>query len=77
MTIVYKCRHCGTKVGELQIDAIQNGKLGLDRLTIQELQEMVQFDNDNDTLEILTICEDCQEALTKNPEFHQWDTFIQ
>ncbi|WKB35931.1 anti-sigma-F factor Fin family protein [Terrilactibacillus sp. S3-3] len=77
MVIVYKCRHCGTKVGELAIDTIQNGKLGLDRLTIQELQEMVQFDNDNGTLEILTICEDCQEALTKNPEFHQWDTFIQ
>jgi hypothetical protein len=30
----------------------------------------------NGDIHVKTICEDCQEALTRNPELHQYEKFI-
>ncbi|MBS2967270.1 MULTISPECIES: anti-sigma-F factor Fin family protein [Metabacillus] len=72
----YYCRHCGTKVGTLENEAIHSGELGFHYLTSEERQEMIRYMANGD-IEVKTICEDCQEALDRNPAFHQVEKFIQ
>lgn len=76
MAILYRCRHCGTAVGQLEDSAVHSEQLGFHHLTNDERKEMIQYEQNGD-ITVKTICEDCQEALERNPEFHQWQTFIQ
>lgn len=75
MAIHYHCRHCGTKLGTVDRTSIYSETLGLHKLTEQERQEMVTYDSSGD-IHITAICEDCQEALERNPEYHQYDFLI-
>ena len=76
MAIHYHCRHCGTNLGSLNQSSIHSETLGLHKLTQQERQEMVTYDASGD-IHITAICEDCQEALERNPDYHQYDFLIQ
>nr|WP_263323937.1 anti-sigma-F factor Fin family protein [Neobacillus sp. Marseille-Q6967] len=75
MSIHYHCRHCGTNIGSIEQTSIQSETLGLHKLTQEERQEMVSYDPTGN-IHIKAICEDCQEALERNPEFHQYDFLI-
>ncbi|WP_100374386.1 anti-sigma-F factor Fin family protein [Bacillus sp. FJAT-45037] len=75
MTIHYKCRHCQTKVG--QISEYSNAAtLGFHTLTSEERQEFLKYENNGD-IHVQVVCEDCEEALMRNPIFYELDTFIQ
>ncbi|MDQ0202129.1 anti-sigma-F factor Fin family protein [Neobacillus ginsengisoli] len=76
MAIHYHCRHCGTKLGSIENASIHSETLGLHKLTEQERQEMVAYDLSAGDINITAICEDCQEALERNPEYHQYDFLI-
>lgn len=76
MAILYHCRHCGLNMGKLDLEMATSTQLGFDHLDERERQEMVQYDQQGD-IHVKVICEDCQEALDRNPELHQLDTFIQ
>lgn len=76
MAIHYHCRHCGMKLGSLSQSSIHSETLGLHKLTEQERHEMVRYGQDGD-IHITSICEDCQEALERNPDYHQFDFLIQ
>lgn len=76
MAIHYHCRHCGTKLGTIEQSSIHSETLGLHKLTDQERQEMVAYDSSGN-IRITAICEDCQEALERNPDYHQYDFLIQ
>ena len=75
MTIYYHCRHCGTNLGSIEQTSIHAETLGLHKLTDQERQEMVSYEPSGD-IQIKAICEDCQEALERNPDYHQYDFLI-
>jgi hypothetical protein len=55
---------------------LSSESLGLHTLTDQERLEMVSYDPAGD-IYITSICEDCQEALERNPDYHQLDFLIQ
>ncbi|WP_203364423.1 anti-sigma-F factor Fin family protein [Bacillus sp. REN10] len=76
MAIHYVCRHCHTLVGSLDQSVVSTKQLGFHTLTDQERADMIQYGQDG-TIKIQTICEDCQESLERNPDFHQYDSFIQ
>lgn len=76
MAIHYNCRHCGVTIGKLDLEHVSSSQLGFDHLDDNERQEMVQYDQLGD-IHVKSICEDCQEALNRNPDLHQLDTFIQ
>ncbi|MBM7704911.1 anti-sigma-F factor Fin family protein [Metabacillus iocasae] len=76
MSIRYVCRHCGTSVGIIDVVTINSKELGLDHLTATERKQFIHY-NSNGEMSIQTICEDCQEALERNPDYHQYETFIQ
>lgn len=76
MAIHYWCRHCGIDLGKLEETNYQSEKLGFDQLNISERTEMINYD-ETGNMHVKTICEDCHEALDRNPSFHENDTFIQ
>lgn len=76
MPIYYNCRHCGTQIGQLKDEIYRADQLGFNHLTAAERREMIHYDENGDVL-VKTVCEDCQEALERNPEFHQFTSFIQ
>ncbi|MFS0821037.1 anti-sigma-F factor Fin family protein [Bacillus sp. 1P02SD] len=76
MALHYHCRHCGVKVGSIDSLSLHSESLGFHQLTDQERQEMISYQSNGD-IHVKTICEDCQEALQRNPDFHQYESFIQ
>ncbi|GAE27712.1 hypothetical protein JCM9140_3868 [Halalkalibacter wakoensis JCM 9140] len=75
MAIHYYCRHCKTDLGAINQE-VQSQSLGFDHLTHSERTEMVSYEENGD-MSVHAICEDCHEALTRNPELHQLDHLIQ
>ncbi|WP_078378387.1 anti-sigma-F factor Fin family protein [Sutcliffiella halmapala] len=76
MAIHYNCRHCGHKVGTIDAKSVFTEQLGFHQLTDIERQEMITYQQDGD-IHVKTICEDCQEALDRNPSWHETESFIQ
>ncbi|RYG72731.1 anti-sigma-F factor Fin family protein [Lentibacillus lipolyticus] len=76
MPIIYQCRHCGQEIGRLNQQMVDASMLGLDQLSADEQQEMVNY-RDNGDVEIKSICESCEESLGSNPQYHELDHFIQ
>lgn len=75
MAIHYYCRHCGVKIGSLEKVSYYSDSLGINKLSDAERQEMVSYESSGD-IHIKSICEDCQEALERNPGFHEHDYLI-
>ncbi|MDY7220571.1 anti-sigma-F factor Fin family protein [Halalkalibacterium halodurans] len=71
MTIHYQCRHCQTKVGQLE-GRHTSEQLGLHHLTEEERASMVTY-NDSGDMTIHVICEDCHEAYIRNPNLYELD----
>lgn len=76
MAIVYTCRHCGLKLGEIKEQVVDTTVLGWNKLTDEEKREMIQY-KENGDVQIHAICENCQESLGHHPEYHELDYFIQ
>lgn len=76
VAIHYLCRHCQQTIGTLDAIEVDEQKLGFQTLTNEERLEMIEYD-ENGNLNVKVICETCQEALDRNPQFHQLDSFIQ
>lgn len=76
MSIIYKCRHCGHIIGELKQQEVDVSALGWDRLTPEDKQEMIQY-QENGEIHLQVICENCQESLGRHPQYHELDFFIQ
>lgn len=75
MAIHYFCRHCGTNMGSIEDLSIHSNQIGLNTLSNQERQEMISYES-NGNIHIKSICEDCQEALERNPDLHGYDYLI-
>ena len=76
MAVRYYCRHCKVKVGEISDYSVDSHRLGFQQLNNEERLDMIEYHSNGD-IHVKTICEDCQEALERNPELHSLNTFIQ
>ncbi|MUK88070.1 DUF2757 family protein [Ornithinibacillus sp. L9] len=76
MSIVYKCRHCGDVIGQLEQRVIDTTVLGWDKLSNEDKKEMIEYQANGD-VHIQSICENCEESLGHHPEYHELDYFIQ
>ncbi|WP_188456144.1 anti-sigma-F factor Fin family protein [Virgibacillus oceani] len=76
MSFVYQCRHCGQTLGKIEQQVADAAMLGLDKLSIEDKKEMIQYQENGD-VQIKTICESCEESLGTNPHYHELDFFIQ
>lgn len=76
VAIHYTCRHCSQRIGTIDAVEVEERELGFQALTNEERLEMIEYDQNGDII-VKAICETCQEALDRNPLFHQLDSFIQ
>ncbi|PLT30852.1 anti-sigma-F factor Fin family protein [Peribacillus deserti] len=76
MAYHYQCRHCQTAMGTIDEPLLSAEQLGFHALTSEERQEMIRLSETGD-YQVQAICEDCQEALERNPDLHQNDYLIQ
>lgn len=76
MAIVFECRHCLNTIGTVSQNDVTDAMLGIDQLSNQEQQEMIQYKGNGD-MYIKSICEQCEETLGQHPEFHELNYFIQ
>lgn len=76
MAIYYHCRHCGVTMGTLEQSSLHSERLGLHKLNDEERLDMVTYDAEGN-INIKSICEDCQESLERNPNYHEQDYLIQ
>ena len=76
MALNYFCRHCGVQVGSINQMSVFSENLGFNHLSGHERQDMIDYQTNGD-IHVKTICEDCQEALERNPDLHQYEKFIQ
>ncbi|WP_445492792.1 anti-sigma-F factor Fin family protein [Niallia sp. 03133] len=75
MAIHYHCRHCGVNIGTIDSKSVETSRLGLHVLTDEDRSEMINYSADGEVY-IKSICEDCQESLTKHPDYYQNDYLI-
>lgn len=76
MSVVYKCRHCGHKIGELPLENVDHASLGIDQLTSEDRRKMVHYD-EGGHMQIQAICDHCEDSLKQHPNYHELDFFIQ
>lgn len=62
MRIYYHCDWCGQSVAQLELDVIDEAKLGLDCLTAEERNDIIAID-ETGTMHIKTLCDHCIDAL--------------
>ncbi len=62
MRVYYHCGRCGASVAHLDTTGIDEGKLGLDRLTAEERGDIITVDEIG-TMHIQTLCDRCIDAL--------------
>ena len=67
MTVVYVCRHCHTKQGEIEREGITEFQLGFHFLTPEERRDIIAY-NDNGDITVKIVCDYCQNALEHHPE---------
>jgi hypothetical protein len=73
--IIYECRHCKEEIGKLEETVIDTSLLGLDELTREEKEEMMEYGVNGD-LKIYAICDACEDTLRSHPHYHEFDYFI-
>ncbi len=62
MHIHYHCDWCGKAVAQLEMEVVDEAKLGLDCLTREERNDIIAVDEAG-TMHIKTLCDDCIHAL--------------
>lgn len=70
MSIIYYCRHCQHKIGELPNDRVHDARLGLHSLTPEEAADIISYNSIQNSTYVKTVCEHCQEALEAHPELN-------
>ncbi|GIQ67281.1 DUF2757 family protein [Xylanibacillus composti] len=67
MAVTYLCRHCGSKLGEINRTDIQEAQLGFHFLTPDERRDIIAY-NQNGDVTVKVTCDYCSQALEANPE---------
>lgn len=67
MSIQYTCRYCGTVVGEINSEHINELQLGFHFLTPDERKDIISY-NQHGQVTVNVACDYCNEAIKEHPE---------
>lgn len=77
MSIICKCRHCKSVLGTIDQDHFDTIMDQLQRISMSDsIDQFIQIE-EHGVASIQVICENCEEALGKYPEYHELDYFLQ
>lgn len=63
MKIHYICDCCGASIDTLEVDSVDETKLGFDCLTEKERSSMIEVDEENGQMRVQSLCDACIEAM--------------
>lgn len=75
MSIVYKCRHCGHRIGKVDQQIVSTSMLGWDKLSTQDKKQMIEY-KENGDVHLKVICESCESTLHEHPDYYELDYFL-
>ncbi|MBU9721996.1 MULTISPECIES: anti-sigma-F factor Fin family protein [Bacillaceae] len=75
MAIHYYCKHCRNSVGKISDYEADDHQLGFNQLSEEERQEMIEYDSQGH-LQVKVICEECENTLRDNPDYHVYESFL-
>lgn len=75
MAIHYYCRHCQKNIGTISKWEADLEQLGINTLTLEERTEMIDYDSQGN-LHVKVICEECENILRDNPDYHENESFL-
>lgn len=64
MRIRYVCECCRGLISELQVDRLDEERLGFNCLTAEEKEDIISYDEKAGTLTVTSLCDDCMESET-------------
>ena len=63
MKIFYNCDSCGAPIDSIEVDQVDEERLGFDCLTGEERQDLIKFDASTNSMYVQSLCDTCIEAL--------------
>ena len=63
MKIHYHCEQCGQAIDTLEVDQLNESKLGFDILNHEEKQQLIYHDPASDALYVQSLCDLCIELI--------------
>lgn len=59
MKIQYHCERCGVEIDEIDVNYVDEAKLGFDCLTSEERKAIIKIDNSSNTMYVQSLCDRC------------------
>ncbi|MDD4600292.1 hypothetical protein SDC9_22930 [bioreactor metagenome] len=63
MKIYYTCEYCGSHIDMIEVDMVDEIRLGFDCLTGEERQDIIRTDDLNNSMYVKSLCDCCIETL--------------
>ncbi len=63
MKIYYNCEYCGEAIDMIEMDQIDEIKLGFDCLTAEERQDIIKTDLKGNVMYVSSLCDECIASL--------------
>jgi hypothetical protein len=63
MIINYLCDNCGEAIDSIEVENVDENRLGFDCLTDEERHDLIHFDASSGSLQVRSLCDACIEAL--------------
>ncbi|GEN44736.1 anti-sigma-F factor Fin [Alkalibacillus haloalkaliphilus] len=75
MSAKVKCRHCSRNLGEIDDTKQVQQLIEQQSLTQEELNDILQ-EGEQGELNVLLVCEECEDILSQNPSLFELENFI-
>lgn len=63
MRITYICDSCGAHIADLEMDEVDEQRLGFSSLTEEERADIIRTDQEKECIYVSSLCDDCISAL--------------
>lgn len=63
MRLLYYCHNCGDFIDEISVEQVDEQKLGFDRLTAEEKQDIIKSSKNGNMLYVGSVCDNCYHDL--------------
>lgn len=63
MKIYYICECCDAAIGELELEVVDEERLGFHCLTEDERRDIIKINKHNDTMTVSSLCDGCIQML--------------
>lgn len=68
MLIRYVCEYCTSPIGEISMEVVDEGRLGLHCLTDEERRDIINIDEKTNTMVVTSLCDKCIQMLGLDEE---------